>query len=182
MRRLPAFFFAALLLLGACGGDGDTGGDGGAGLAQGEPAPEGVEGVVATDITDATHVEGSVDYPSSPPTAGNHNPVFANCHFYDEPVPDENAVHSLEHGAVWIAYQEDLPEAQVQALAGIAEGSDHILVTPYPGLEAPIVLTAWNRQLALDSVDDPRVQQFLETYLEGPTAPEVETPCTGGAG
>jgi hypothetical protein len=108
--------------------------------------------------------------------------VYANCHFYDEPVPDENAVHSIEHGAVWIAYAEDLDEAEVDALSQLAEASDHILVTPYPGLEAPIVLTAWNRQLAVESGTDERVLAFLEAYLEGPTAPEVETDCSGGAG
>jgi hypothetical protein len=180
LRRIPILFFAALLLFGACGDDGGSGGSGTAPLAEGEPAPEGIEGVVATDITDVDHVEGSIDYPSSPPTGGNHNQVWANCHLYDEPVPDENAVHSLEHGAVWIAFAEDLPDAEVQTLAGLA--SDHVLVAPYPGLDAPVVLTAWNRQLAVDAADDPRIPQFLQTYVEGPTAPEVEAPCTGGAG
>ena len=33
---------------------------------------------------------------------GEHNPVWQNCGFYNKPVRDESAVHSLEHGAVWI--------------------------------------------------------------------------------
>lgn len=185
MRRLGVLVFGVVLLAAACGGDdGGGGGAGGgsAGLAEGEAAPEGVEGAVATDIDEADHQEGNLDYPSSPPTAGTHNPVWANCRFYEEPVPDENAVHSLEHGAVWVAYAEDLAAEEVGALEQLAGGSDHLLVAPYPGLDSPIVLTAWNRQLAVDSGSDPRVLAFLETYLDGPTAPEVEAPCSGGAG
>lgn len=183
VRRLSVLLLGLLLATTACGSDGGTGeGGGGAGLAEGPAAPEGVDGVVATDVGDADHQEGNLEYPSSPPTAGTHNPIWANCRFYGEPVPDENAVHSLEHGAVWIAYAEDLPADEVAALEQLAGGSDHLLVSPYPGLERPIVLTAWNRQLAVDSGSDQRVLGFLSTYLDGPTAPEVEAPCTGGAG
>jgi hypothetical protein len=136
--------------------------------------------VVATDITDATHQEGAVDYPSDPPTAGPHNPVWANCQAYADPVPNENVVHSLEHGAVWIAHAADLGDDDVEALEALAD--DHVLVSPYEGLEAAIVLTAWNRQLAVEDASDERIQAFIETYVDGPTAPEAEASCSGGAG
>lgn len=178
MKRLAAVAVSALFVV-ACS---DDGGGGGGGTAQGEPAPEGIEGVQAFAIEDNSHVEGAIEYPSRPPVAGDHNPVWANCRFYDSPVPDENAVHSLEHGAVWIAFAEDLPQAEVDALAQLTAGSDHILAAPYPGLGSPLVLTAWNRQLEVDSGRDPRVLEFLETYLDGPTAPERDAACSGGAG
>jgi hypothetical protein len=49
------------------------------------------------------HTEGEVDYEQSPPAGGEHNPVWQNCGYYAEPVRDENAVRSLEHGAVWLS-------------------------------------------------------------------------------
>ncbi|HET9972943.1 MAG TPA: DUF3105 domain-containing protein [Streptosporangiaceae bacterium] len=36
-----------------------------------------------------------------------------NCGIYDQPVPNERAVHNMEHGAIWITYQPSLPQAQV---------------------------------------------------------------------
>jgi hypothetical protein len=83
---------------------------------------------------------------------------------------------------VWIAYQEDLPQEQLEALQSRAGAESHLLVTPYPGLRSPLVLSAWERQLDLDSVDDPRFEAFLATYLEGPTTPEPGAACSGGSG
>ncbi len=168
-------------LLAACG-DGGDGSDEDAGPTTTAVADEGIEGVVSYEIDDNSHVEGNLDYATSPPVGGAHNPVWANCGAYDEPVPEENVVHSLEHGAVWIAYAEDLDATQVDALAARAEASDHVLVAPYPGLGDAIVLTAWNRQLAVGSAADPRIDAFVETYVDGPTAPETSAPCSGGAG
>jgi hypothetical protein len=179
LPRTLTLCFAALLLLGACGDDsGPVTGDSGTP----EPAPEGIEGAEAFDVTDNSHVEGSVDYDRDPPVGGPHNPVWANCGFYDGEVPNENAVHSLEHGAVWITYTGAVEPAGLDVLASIAEGSDHILVSRYDDQDSPLVLTAWNRQLAVDSVDDPRVLQFVETYVGADTAPEPGAACSGGAG
>jgi Protein of unknown function (DUF3105) len=190
VRRFLPLLLAVTFLLGACGGDG--GGDGGGaddGTLTSEeaqptgPAPEGIEGVEAFDIADNTHVEGAIDYPWRPPVAGPHNPVWANCGFYDEPIPDENAVHSLEHGAVWITWlPDDVDEATLGRIRELVDSSDHVLASPYPDQDSPVILTAWNRQLRLDSIDDPRVEQFLETYLLANTAPEPGGPCSGGAG
>jgi hypothetical protein len=59
-----------------------------------------------------------------------------------------------------------------------------VLVSEFTDQDAPIVLTAWNRQLEVDDVDDPRVEEFIETYngAESPTAPEPGAPCDGGVG
>ena len=62
------------------------------------------EGVKTYDVGPAgQHTEGEVDYEQSPPAGGEHNPVWQNCGYYAEPVRDENAVRSLEHGAVWLS-------------------------------------------------------------------------------
>lgn len=146
------------------------------------PADDGPEGTVIIPAEGRNHVEGQVDYPSSPPAGGDHNQVWHNCGFFTEPVPDELAVHSLEHGAVWVAYGSDVPGDELALVEQRAGQESHLLATPYEGLDSPLVLTAWERQLELDSVSDPRFAEFLDAYLEGPTTPEPGAPCDGGVG
>jgi hypothetical protein len=146
----------------------------------GSPAPEGIDGVIAVDELTNDHTEDPVDYPTYPPLGGDHYPVWLNCGAYTYPVPDELAVHALEHGAVWIAHQPDLAEADVLALRDRAQNESHLLVSPYPGLRAPVVVSAWGRQLDLDSVDDPRLQQFIDAYIRAGEAPEPGATCEGG--
>lgn len=133
-------------------------------------------------VTGRAHVQTQVSYPQSPPVGGNHAPIWQNCGFYDAPVANENAVHSMEHGAVWIAYRPGLSDKQVDALRNIADRSSHVLVSPYPGLQAPVVASAWGRQLRLDSAEDPRLGQFVRAFRLGSQAPERGGPCTGGTG
>lgn len=128
----------------------------------------------------ASHVDGAVNYPQTPPAGGPHNPVWQNCGVYTEPLANEHAVHSLEHGAIWITYQPDLPADQVRALQDITRQSGHRLLSPYPGIDSPIILTAWGFQLRLKSADDPRLMQFILKYEEGPTTPERGAACSGG--
>jgi hypothetical protein len=125
-----------------------------------------IEGVETFEGLSQEHAEGPIDYPQDPPVGGPHAEEWQSCGFYDEPVGNENAVHSLEHGAIWITYQPDLPADQVDILRDLAEQSDYILVSPYPDLPAPVVATAWGKQLRLDSADDPRLQQFIQAYIE----------------
>jgi hypothetical protein len=128
------------------------------------------------------HTEGDVDYAQSPPAGGAHNPVWQNCGFYDEPVRDENAVHSLEHGAVWITYSPDLPQDEVETLRDMAQSNNYVLVSPYPGLDSPVVASAWGKQLKLDSAGDPDLERFINAYSQGPQTPEPGASCTGGVG
>ena len=128
------------------------------------------------------HVEGRVDYPQTPPVGGQHAPVWLTCGIYDQPVPNENAVHSLEHGAVWITYDPQIPAAEVETLRGLVRGGSHRILSPYAGLPGPIVATAWGYQLQLDSADDPRLPQFIAQFEQGPTTPEPGATCAGGVG
>jgi hypothetical protein len=140
-----------------------------------------IEGVQKFDITDRSHVQGKVDYPQTPPVGGDHNQYWQNCGFYDEPVQNEHGVHSLEHGAVWITYSPDLPDDEVSQLRDLATQGRYVLISPYDGLPSPIVLSAWDYQLKLDSVDDPRLNEFLDYFVQGPQTLE-NAPCTGGVG
>ena len=90
-------------------------------------------------------------------------------------------VHDLEHGAVWLAYDPDLPEADVAVIRALASANAKVIATPYPDLAAgeAVVATAWARQLRLDAVDDPRLAEFVDQYQDGPQAPESGSSCVG---
>jgi hypothetical protein len=138
----------------------------------------GIRGVTTYSNT-AGHVQGSVTYAQSPPVGGPHNALWLNCGIYTQPVPNENAVHDLEHGAVWVTYDPSLPAATVTSLRDLMP-STYTLLSPYPGLPAPIVLSAWDAQLTVSSVTDARIGQFFEKYRQSASAPEPGAPCTGG--
>ncbi|GAA1963065.1 DUF3105 domain-containing protein [Microbacterium deminutum] len=126
------------------------------------------------------HVDGHVDYPQNPPAGGPHNPVWLNCGIYDQPVPNENAVHALEHGAIWVTYDAGKVKGGELAKLKTLLPSTYLVLSPYEGLDSPIVLSAWNHQLKLDSADDERIPQFIEEYWRSQNAPEPTAACTGG--
>lgn len=125
------------------------------------------------------HVSEEVDYEQTPPVGGKHDPMWLDCGAYDRPVREENVVHALEHGTVWITYRsEAVGSDDVDELADILP--DEGILSPYDEQEAPVVVTVWNTQLALDGADDPRLQVFIDTYGHGETAPEPMASCHGG--
>lgn len=128
------------------------------------------------------HAPGDVDYPMTPPVGGDHNASWLNCDgdVYEKAVPDVNAVHSLEHGAVWVTYNTQASDADVTKLAERVRSTPFTLMSPYAGQEGAITLTAWGKQVTVDSADDRRVGQFLTQYVQGPQTPEPGAPCTGG--
>lgn len=128
------------------------------------------------------HVTGSVTYEQIPPAGGNHASAWQNCGIYTTPVPNENAVHSMEHGAIWITYRPDLPSNQVTQLRADVTGQPYGLLSPYPGLPAPVVATVWGIQLKLQDAGDPQLKAFIAKYADAGTAPEPRGECTGGVG
>jgi len=146
----------------------------------------GQEAAVAADLSEVRdypdlprdHVEGDVDYAQVPPVGGKHDPVWLDCGAYDAPVRDENAVHDLEHGSVWITYRPDLDADGVRTLTEALPQNG--ILSPYDGLPAPVVVTVWGRQLRLTGADDPRLVLFIQRYGAGRTAPEPFASCAGG--
>ena len=128
------------------------------------------------------HTQDPVDYEQTPPVGGAHNNVWQNAAFYDEPIRNENAVHTLEHGAVWITFSPDLPQDEKDRIREIVEGQDCLMASPYPDLpgDAPIIASAWGKQLAVESADDPDLQGFIRSFRQGPQTPEPGATCTGG--
>ena len=146
------------------------------------PAVAKIEGEIAKTFTDRGHTTDPITYAEVPPMGGPHWSDWVNCGIYDKPVQNEQGVHSLEHGAVWITYQPDLPTAQVETLRNIVRQSGYRIVSPYPGLPHPIVASAWGYQLPLDSADDPRLLQFVQLHQQDPNGPEPGASCSGSVG
>lgn len=139
-----------------------------------------LDAVTTATYAAGMHIAGRIDYKESPPVGGTHNVVWQNCGIYDVPVHNEHAVHSLEHGAVWITYRPGLPPEQLQILKDLA-ADDFMLLSPYPGLPVPVVASAWNHQIRLDGASDPRLRGFIGQYKNNPqTTPEFGAPCAGG--
>lgn len=134
---------------------------------------------VQTFDLEAGHVSDPVTYEQNPPVGGPHFSSWQNCSYYGAPIVNEYAVHSLEHGAVWITYRPDLPADQVEILRQLAESQTYVLVSPYPeDLPAPVVASSWERQLLLESATDETLGAFIRTYKQGPNTPEPGASCT----
>ncbi|GAA2245569.1 DUF3105 domain-containing protein [Herbiconiux moechotypicola] len=131
------------------------------------------------DLT-ANHVSGTVDYAMTPPAGGDHAAVWLNCGVYSEPVPNENAVHALEHGAVWVTYDPAVvDEAGVQTLRDQLPDT-YVVLSPFEGLASPVVASAWGNQVFLDGGDDTRLADFVTKFWRSNDAPEPGAACTGG--
>ncbi|MGI4894051.1 MAG: DUF3105 domain-containing protein [Janthinobacterium lividum] len=147
-----------------------------------QPDPPSLAAVKTFDYKGGLHSEDAQTYAETPPVGGPHNPVWLNCGIYDAPVKNENAVHSMEHGAVWITYSPDLPAADVDELKADVANQTYTVLSPYEGLPTPVVLSAWNHQLQVESAADPRIGAFLAKYVQSPQAPEPGALCSNGVG
>ncbi len=129
------------------------------------------------------HVEGAVAYPGqadTPPDGGNHNANPESCQVYTAAVANEHAVHSLEHGAVWVTYNpKTAATGDVAALKKLVDGNPDRMLSPYPGLKSPISLQAWGERLLVDKASDSRVTKFLDLFTKGPQTQEVTATCVG---
>jgi len=117
-----------------------------------------------------------------PPVFGEHFSAWQNCGIYDQPVELGGALHSMEHGAVWLTYRSDLPKEQIAELQNIVRGHGFVLMSPYAPQKSDVVLTAWGIQLIIDTLPDERIAPFIKFYENGPQNPEPGAPCDGAVG
>lgn len=142
-----------------------------------------IPGVVVRDYQGANHVQPPrrVAYDATPPFGGPHDQSWAACDgvVYEQAIRAENVVHSLEHGAVWIAYNPDqIKGAALDALRQQVQGENYLLMSPVPTLDTPISLQSWGHQLKLTSAQDPRIDQFISALrVNRFTHPEVGATC-----
>ena len=139
-----------------------------------------IPGIVVKDYPQGVHKQTPIKYDESPPFGGEHDPTWADCTgtVYAQPIRNENAVHMLEHGAVWITYRPDLPANQVDQLKEKVDGVEQMAMSPYPGLKTAVSLQSWGHQLFVDSAGDPRVERFIKDLrLNSVTTPEYGASC-----
>jgi Protein of unknown function (DUF3105) len=117
------------------------------------------------------HQKGELTYPSNPPVGGVHNPQWQNCmgDVYTAQISKEQAVHSLEHGAVWITYKPDLAQDQIDLLASKVRDVPFMMMSPLPDQDKAISLQAWGYQLKLDEASDSRIDEFITALRENAT-------------
>jgi hypothetical protein len=145
------------------------------------PAAASIRGLTYRREDNRDHVDGTVTYDSTPPVGGPHAPAWADCTgtVYANPIANENAAHSLEHGAVWITYRPGLPADQLAILEGLVGGQDRLFLSPYPGLPSTVSLQSWGYQLRVGSAADPRVRAFIDLLRDNPdTTPEYSATCS----
>lgn len=152
----------------------DSGSGGSDALAEAE--------ILTFEDLDPSHVEvgETVAYDMFPPAGGPHYPTWQDCGVYTEPLRAEYAVHSLEHGAVWITYDPTLSPDEVAELEGLYAPGDYLVISPMEGLPTPVVASAWGAQVHLSGAEDPSLSAFLRVYVQHPDAPEPGAPCSQG--
>ncbi len=159
-------------------------------VAEDNKDPSGkIDGVKKVTYEGAQHVtaEQRVAYDQSPPFGGPHDQTWANCSgtVYEKAVRNENMVHALEHGAVWIAYNPDkIKGGALATLKAKVEGQPYMMLSPYPTLDKPISLQSWGHQLKVSSADDERIDEFVTSLRANQyTHPEPGGRCdTDGTG
>ncbi|MSP22208.1 MAG: DUF3105 domain-containing protein [Dehalococcoidia bacterium] len=133
---------------------------------------------VAVAIAPASHISDLNDLiipVGEPPAGGPHfiTPLRANK--YSDPVADGNAIHSLEHGMVWITYNRDkVSEADVKALEKIqGNHSRDVILSPRPENEIAIGVVSWGRLLRLDKLDQKAIEDFIKVNRDRSPEPGV---------
>jgi hypothetical protein len=104
-------------------------------------------------------------YNSNPPTSGPHTAADADWGIYQEEISDEVAVHNLEHGGIWITYQNKDDKELKNKLESLAKQyQTKILLSPRIKNDSPIALVAWGRLLKLQNFDEIKIQKFIKQY------------------
>lgn len=144
-----------------------------------EAASKPIEGVQTFENLGRNHVPNAT-FSQVPAVGGDHAAQWISCAVYSSPIDEARAVHSLEHGAVWITYQPGLPQAQIDAISAVAKGNPYVLVSPHADQAAPVMATAWGTQLSMQDAGDSRLPAFVKAYANGPQTPEPGASCVGG--
>lgn len=142
--------------------------DEGTGKLEAEKVSREVEGTQVFPGISREHIQsgtGGSGYNSNPPSSGPHWPSPVKNGIYDKELADEQAIHNLEHGYIWISYRPDIGDEALNKLKGIVEKDDwKIILTPREKNDSPITLVAWDRVLSLSDLDEGKIKDFIDSY------------------
>lgn len=147
------------------------------------PVSKPVAGTEEFPIVGRTHLASGTPgsgYNSNPPTSGNHWAAPVKEGVYDKLLADEQLIHNLEHGYVWVSYVpcgEDGKVATISAnvkcaskdvvaeLKKIVEADSwKVVLAPRDKNETMIALAAWGRLLKFDDSNYDKMKDFIKTY------------------
>jgi hypothetical protein len=123
----------------------------------------------------------------NPPTSGPHDPRPAACGVHGRDVPDEQMVHSLEHGAVGIFYVPDLETGDIRSIEAIVRDYDsEVLSAPYedmeaqsrPDMDVQVAVASWARKIELDRFDEDAIRNYIDAFRGRGPEPGGECPAT----
>lgn len=102
-------------------------------------------------------------YNSNPPTSGDHLASPAKWGVYSTPLTDEQAIHNLEHGGIWISYKDidDQTKSQLETIAKANGGS--VILSPRPNNDTKIAMASWGRLEKLDGYDEAKILEFIRS-------------------
>lgn len=111
-------------------------------------------------------------YNSNPPTSGSHASAVP-WGFSSTEIPDENAIHNLEHGGIWISYK-DLETSSLDVLQNIAQKNPQsVLISPRADNDNSIAVASWGRLMKLDHVDEQVIMEFISKNINRSPEPLV---------
>lgn len=138
-------------------------------------------------VTSARHVPTCtpVQYATNPPSGGDHWGVWAAYKSYETEVPREIYVHSLEHGAIVLAYRcppsgcaevkaflekvRDGATSDPRCLVSPGGPEARLVVTPDRALDTPVAAAAWGATYTATCLDAPSLSRFVaDHYAAGP--------------
>ena len=124
--------------------------------------------------------DGHPAYNSVPATSGWHYgrpSAPADWGVHEEMLKDEVLVHNLEHGGIGVHYScpagcDDLVARLREVVSRTLSEGKKVLMSPYPGMDTRIALTAWTFMDRFDEFDEQRITQFISAHESSLNAPE----------
>jgi len=105
-------------------------------------------------------------YKTNPPLSGPHYTSPASWNFYDKILEDEQVLHNLEHGGIWISYQKELSADEKSQLETLSKKyPDRLVVSFRPKNDSAFVVASWRRMEKLETLDLALMEQFLKNNV-----------------
>lgn len=134
------------------------------------------------------HVGATVEVPYEqieggiPPYGGPHDGYTLPCGIYEDAVRVEQAVHSMEHGAVAIWWEPSrASQDEVEELSRIArrhlEAGDFTILAPLQGIGSKIVLASWGERMRLDAVEEDTIDAYFSLFKHNAPEPVEAGGC-----